>query len=567
MSPEVTRFQNFYQSRQNLEPLVLPERGLSPTIMGKKNIIPEGWRNLTPVGDRIPGTRFIAFKVPLRGLTSFRLTQQQRFTPKDLINTIKEKNEELGLIIDLTNTDRYYTVKDLPKNVQYVKMATAGHKIPDDSSIHHFKKLVKGFLWNNASNDKLIGVHCTTGTNRTGYLICRYLIDVDGWDPGSSMHVFARARGHRIEGVVYTTDLIRGPIRSNHGINRIPGETAKEYGIRLALEEQLRNNSDLKEDKNLTIQDNSSDDEEDGDVDFRIGVTDFQKDLSGNRESIPNEYNKSDLPLRDYHEIPNNSGLREKRFDDQLYSPEVNRMKFLNDTLPYDAQSENLDYDLRLERLERPGFPPRVCEPMIRENRPYNEFKPHEMQPLFSDRHLNNEPNFPERHMPFCDIGPRPRLHGDYPNEFSQEPMIHMAKREEMMSRRDIHPFERRPFPSREPEFLSEPCPPPRLMEGPFNQRILLDDAVLMHKSRMMQRPMHEDPRNMVERRLFEERRIIPSKVSIRGPNRSAPYDPTTRALQQFLEQNARPPLHVKQMPRLPVPPVDYNFNMPTRFN
>lgn len=31
--------------------------------------------------------------------------------------------------------------------------------------------------------DKLIGVHCTHGLNRTGYLICRYLIDVDEMDP------------------------------------------------------------------------------------------------------------------------------------------------------------------------------------------------------------------------------------------------------------------------------------------------------------------------------------------------------------------------------------------------
>ncbi|KAK2501706.1 hypothetical protein MC885_007411, partial [Smutsia gigantea] len=34
---------------------------------------------------------------------------------------------------------------------------------------------------------KLIGVHCTNGINRTGYLICRYLIDVEGWDPDTAI--------------------------------------------------------------------------------------------------------------------------------------------------------------------------------------------------------------------------------------------------------------------------------------------------------------------------------------------------------------------------------------------
>ncbi|XP_061655167.1 uncharacterized protein LOC133489907 isoform X6 [Phyllopteryx taeniolatus] len=35
--------------------------------------------------------------------------------------------------------------------------------------------------------DKLIGVHCTHGLNRTGYMICRYLIDVDGMDPAEAI--------------------------------------------------------------------------------------------------------------------------------------------------------------------------------------------------------------------------------------------------------------------------------------------------------------------------------------------------------------------------------------------
>lgn len=33
------------------------------------------------------------------------------------------------------------------------------------------------FLKSNAKNDKLIGVHCTHGVNRTGYLVCRYMIE------------------------------------------------------------------------------------------------------------------------------------------------------------------------------------------------------------------------------------------------------------------------------------------------------------------------------------------------------------------------------------------------------
>ncbi|XP_019339766.2 uncharacterized protein LOC102575030 isoform X1 [Alligator mississippiensis] len=177
------------------------------------------WRSLTPVGQPIPGTRFIAFKVPLKGAINQRLTPTQKFTPKDLIAGMKALNVELGLIIDLTYTTRYYEVKDLPKSVQYKKLYTVGLEVPDNATILQFKKWVRKFLWENAGNDKLIGVHCTNGINRTGYLICRYLIDVEGWDPETAIQAFGEARGHRMDGLVYLADLRTQPMRSNLGMD------------------------------------------------------------------------------------------------------------------------------------------------------------------------------------------------------------------------------------------------------------------------------------------------------------------------------------------------------------
>uniref|UniRef100_A0A8C4UDH5 RNA/RNP complex-1-interacting phosphatase n=1 Tax=Falco tinnunculus TaxID=100819 RepID=A0A8C4UDH5_FALTI len=187
--------------------------------MVKKNTIPDGWRSLTPVGQPIPGTRFIAFKVPLKGAINQRLTPTQKFTPKDLIAAMKALNVELGLVIDLTYTTRYYEVKDLPKSVQYKKLYTVGLEVPDNATILQFKKWVRKFLWENAGNEKLIGVHCTNGINRTGYLICRYLIDVEGWDPEAAIQAFGDARGHRMDGLVYLTDLRTQPMRSNLGMD------------------------------------------------------------------------------------------------------------------------------------------------------------------------------------------------------------------------------------------------------------------------------------------------------------------------------------------------------------
>ncbi|XP_034752931.1 WAS/WASL-interacting protein family member 2-like [Etheostoma cragini] len=74
------------------------------------------------------------------------------------------------------------------------------------------------------SRDELIGVHCTHGLNRTGYLICRYLIDVDGMDPKEAVELFNASRGHAVERQNYLEDLQRGPKRSNVGMEELEQE-------------------------------------------------------------------------------------------------------------------------------------------------------------------------------------------------------------------------------------------------------------------------------------------------------------------------------------------------------
>ncbi|XP_021490189.1 RNA/RNP complex-1-interacting phosphatase [Meriones unguiculatus] len=171
------------------------------------NHIPERWKDYLPVGQRMPGTRFIAFKVPLQKKFEAKLMPEECFSPLDLFNKIQEQNEELGLIIDLTYTQRYYKIEDLPETISYIKIFTVGHQVPDNDTIFKFKCAVKEFLKKNKDNDKLIGVHCTHGLNRTGYLICRYLIDVEGMRPDDAIELFNRCRGHCIERQNYIENL------------------------------------------------------------------------------------------------------------------------------------------------------------------------------------------------------------------------------------------------------------------------------------------------------------------------------------------------------------------------
>ncbi|XP_019369928.1 PREDICTED: RNA/RNP complex-1-interacting phosphatase [Gavialis gangeticus] len=186
---------------------------------GANTRLPDRWTDYVPLGRRLPGTRFIAFKVPLKKSFEWRLAPEERFSPTDLVKQIKEQKEELGMIIDLTYTTRYYGPEELPDTLCYYKIFTVGHEVPDNETIFKFKGAVKKFLRENKDNDKLIGVHCTHGLNRTGYLVCRYLIDVEGMDPAAAIELFNGARGHHIERTNYIEDLQNGPMRLNNGID------------------------------------------------------------------------------------------------------------------------------------------------------------------------------------------------------------------------------------------------------------------------------------------------------------------------------------------------------------
>uniref|UniRef100_U3JBX5 RNA/RNP complex-1-interacting phosphatase n=1 Tax=Ficedula albicollis TaxID=59894 RepID=U3JBX5_FICAL len=176
--------------------------------------VPERWTEYIPLGRRMPGTRFIAFKVPLKESFDRNLLPEERFSPHDLIRKVEERQEELGLVIDLTYTTRYYSREELPATLRYYKILTMGREIPNRKTILRFKYLVKKFLTANKDNDKLIGVHCTHGLNRTGYLVCRYLIDVEGMEPNAAIELFNKCRGHPIERTNYIQDLQKRALKN-----------------------------------------------------------------------------------------------------------------------------------------------------------------------------------------------------------------------------------------------------------------------------------------------------------------------------------------------------------------
>lgn len=195
----------------------------------KKNGVPDGWLDYVLWDRGYWGLDSSPLK-PSLNRQAQRLSQSQA-SSWDLLDYLESQNQELGLIIDLTFTTTCYQLADVPQSCSYIKIRTEGHRVPSDATILSFKRAVRWFLKENRDNDKLIGVHCTHGLNRPGYLVCRYLMDVDRLDAAAALELFNSCRGHCIERQNYLKDLQRGANRSNSTIDEPEEEVSRGLAV------------------------------------------------------------------------------------------------------------------------------------------------------------------------------------------------------------------------------------------------------------------------------------------------------------------------------------------------
>ncbi|KAK2549493.1 RNA/RNP complex-1-interacting phosphatase [Acropora cervicornis] len=139
--------------------------------------IPDKWRDYNACGVPIKGERIIAFKTPLsnkfdnesdqdNGIKSF-----ERFTPMDLQIHLEEEKWKLGLVVDLTNTFRYYNPRIFYQFC--INIPLYDPDFIDVDSICH----------------------------------SRYLIECRGYTPEKAIAAFNEARGYPVERENYMQDL------------------------------------------------------------------------------------------------------------------------------------------------------------------------------------------------------------------------------------------------------------------------------------------------------------------------------------------------------------------------
>uniref|UniRef100_A0A914HCV4 Tyrosine specific protein phosphatases domain-containing protein n=1 Tax=Globodera rostochiensis TaxID=31243 RepID=A0A914HCV4_GLORO len=171
--------------------------------------IPTDWTKYEPIGATIGGSRIFAFKTPLYPELQNRISKECRFTTLDLVQKLASFDRSLGLVINCNNTRRYFCKKDLEGlGIDYKEIACPGRGfLYRMDVVKLFLKSVDDFLEQNNDNDLLIGVNCSNGVNRSGYLICNYLISRLGWSSHDALNAFENARGYPIERGSYVQAL------------------------------------------------------------------------------------------------------------------------------------------------------------------------------------------------------------------------------------------------------------------------------------------------------------------------------------------------------------------------
>ncbi|KAJ1352337.1 hypothetical protein KIN20_008653 [Parelaphostrongylus tenuis] len=103
------------------------------------------------------------------------------------------EGRKLGLWIDLTRADSYYHDEEVKKRgCIYHKIPLFGHDTsPTREETARFVRLVQNFTRNHPG--EIVGVHCTHGLDRTGFLIVAYMAIAMKWIVASMVLTFAKA--------------------------------------------------------------------------------------------------------------------------------------------------------------------------------------------------------------------------------------------------------------------------------------------------------------------------------------------------------------------------------------
>lgn len=141
----------------------------------------EKWTATDCCGERVKGTNFIPMKL------------MHDSDPNHSPSIVHSKIPNIGAVVDLSNDEGSYDKKFLTeKNIDFYRIQLASKIVPSSKDITQFILYCKNFSHKNPN--KTIVVHCHYGYNRTGLMICAYLIEELGCTVKDALERFRLAR-------------------------------------------------------------------------------------------------------------------------------------------------------------------------------------------------------------------------------------------------------------------------------------------------------------------------------------------------------------------------------------
>jgi len=147
-----------------------------------KNLVK--WQAVKPVSDPIAGI--------FRAMKTLREIDDSH-SPSIFVRQWKDK---IRAVVDISHESPVYNPAGLENGgIEYHKFPTVSKIPPTTEEVKDFITLIDRLRASPSDHDtRLIGVHCHYGFNRTGFFICSYLIEREGYGVQRALDTFKESR-------------------------------------------------------------------------------------------------------------------------------------------------------------------------------------------------------------------------------------------------------------------------------------------------------------------------------------------------------------------------------------
>ena len=167
------------------------------------------WQAVNPVGEPIAGI--------FRAMKTLREIDESH-SPAVFV---EDWSHKIKAVIDISHESPVYDPRGLEKGgIHYHKFPTVSKIPPTSEEVQDFVTLVDTLRSDSKTTDnRLIGVHCHYGFNRTGFFICSYLIERERFSVQGALNAFKEGRAPGIRHEHFIDTLF---VRYCVGVNRTP---------------------------------------------------------------------------------------------------------------------------------------------------------------------------------------------------------------------------------------------------------------------------------------------------------------------------------------------------------